>query len=64
MGATADNKNFGNEIGGLVTYSLLVEGKAISEVLEVVSISIHQEINVITRATLVIVDSDPDTEDF
>jgi len=53
-----------NEIGGLVTYSLLVDGNPVSEAIEIVSIEIHQEINVITRATVVIVDGDPETEDF
>jgi Rhs element Vgr protein len=56
--------NTGSEIGGLVTYSLKVDGAAVSESIETVSIDIHQEINVITRASLVIVDGDPDSEDF
>ena len=53
-----------NEIGGLVTYAMLVDGNPVSDAIEIVSIGIHQEINVISRATLVIVDGDPETEDF
>ncbi len=64
MEATAINKSSSNEVGGLVTYTLLVDGKAISEALEIASINIHQEINKITSATVIIVDGDPDTEDF
>ena len=64
METTTANKNTSGEISGLVTYSLLVEGKAISGALEIVSINIHQEINKITSATIVIVDGDPDAEDF
>ena len=56
--------NTGSEIGGLVTYSLKVDGAAVSESIETVSIDIHQEINVITRSSLVIVDGDPESEDF
>ncbi len=58
------NTDSNNEIGGLVTYALLVDGTAVSESVEIVSIAIHQEINVITRATIVIVDGEPETEDF
>lgn len=56
--------NTENEIGGLVTYSLLVDGSAVSESIETVSIAIHQEINTITRASFVVVDGDPESEDF
>ncbi len=62
MPETTNSSN--NEIGGLVTYSLLVDGNPVSEAIEIVSIAVHQEINVITRATVVIVDGDPETEDF
>jgi Rhs element Vgr protein len=62
MPDTTNSSN--NEIGGLVTYSLLVDGNPVSEAIEIVSIAVHQEINVITRATVVIVDGDPETEDF
>lgn len=62
MPETANTSN--NEIGGLVTYSLLVDGNPVSDAIEIVSLSVHQEINVITRATIVIVDGDPETEDF
>ena len=58
------NNDSNNEIGGLVTYALLVDGTAISESIEIVSIEIHQEINVITKARFVIVDGEPETEDF
>ncbi len=64
MADTANLKTSNDEIGGLVTYKLLVDGKAVSEALEIVSINIHQEVNKITSATIVIVDGDPDTEDF
>ena len=64
MPTTASNTNSSVEMGGLVTWSLLVDDKAISEALEIVSINIHQEINSITKATLVIVDGDPSTQDF
>ncbi|MEO8960780.1 MAG: type VI secretion system tip protein VgrG [Ginsengibacter sp.] len=64
MNATTVNKNISSEVGSLVAYKLLVEGKPVSEALELVSINIHQEINVITKATIVIVDGDPDTKDF
>lgn len=62
MADTANSSN--NEIGGLVTYSLLVDGNPVSEAIEIVSIEIHQEVNVITRSIVVIVDGDPETEDF
>jgi Rhs element Vgr protein len=62
MPETTNSSN--NEIGGLVTYSLLVDGNPFSDAIEIVSIQVHQEINVITRATVVIVDGDPETEDF
>lgn len=64
MTVPANIKTSHDEIGGLVTYKLLVDGKAVSEALEIVSITIHQEINKITGATVVIADGDPDTEDF
>jgi len=56
--------NTSNEISGLVTYSLLVDGTAVSESIETVSIETYQEINRITRARLVIVDGEPDAADF
>jgi Rhs element Vgr protein len=62
MPETTNSSN--NEIGGLVTYSLLVDGNPVSDAIEIVSIAVHQEINAITRATVVIVDGDPETEDF
>ncbi len=58
------NTDSNNEIGSLVTYVLLVDDTAVSESIEIVSIETHQEINVITRATIVILDGDPVTEDF
>jgi Rhs element Vgr protein len=62
MAQPANSSN--NEIGGLVTYSLLVDGNTVSDAIEIISIEIHQEINVITRATIIIVDGDPEAEDF
>lgn len=56
--------NTSNEIGGLVTYSLLVDGTAVSGSIEIVSIETCQEINKITRASLVIVDGEPDAANF
>ena len=56
--------NTSNEIGGLVTYSLLVEGTAVSGSIEIVSIETYQEINRITRACLVIVDGEPEAANF
>src|SRR3954452_12693149 len=64
MATTTDNKKETNNVGGLVTNNLKVDGKPISQALEIISISIHQEINKITSATLVIVDGDPATQDF
>lgn len=64
MPDSSNIKNSNNEIGGLVTSALLVDGTAISEALEIVSINILQEINKITTATVIIVDGDPDTKDF
>ena len=56
--------NTSNEIGGLVTYSLLVDGTAVSGSIEIVSIDTYQEINRITRASLEIVDGEPDAANF
>ncbi|MFN8134125.1 MAG: type VI secretion system tip protein VgrG [Bacteroidales bacterium] len=56
--------NTSNEIGGLVTYSLLVDGTAVSGSIEIVSIETYQEINRITRASLEIVDGEPDAANF
>lgn len=53
-----------NEIGGLVSYSLRVDENPVPEAVEILSIEVHQEINVITRATIVIVDGDPESQDF
>src|SRR5687768_14788705 len=64
MAETLKKKKPSGQVGDLVTYSLKVDDKPISESLEIVSINIHHEINVITRATIVIVDADPATEDF
>jgi len=58
------NTDSRNEIGGLVTYALLVDSTAVSESIEIVSIAIHQEINIITRASIVIVDGEPENADF
>lgn len=64
MSDTSAIKNSNNEIDGLVTNSLLVDNAPVSETVEIVSISIHQEINKITSATIIIVDGDPAEEDF
>ncbi len=53
-----------DDIGAAVSYTLKVDNQPVSEALEIVSINIHQEINFITRATIVLIDSDPDTEHF
>jgi len=64
MAVEVQDKKNSSEVGGSVSYAMLIDGKVISEALEIVSIDIHQEINIVTRATVVIVDGDPDTKDF
>jgi Rhs element Vgr protein len=64
LATATDTKKSTEDIGGLVTCKLKVDGKVISESFDIISINIHQEINVITRATIVLADGDPSSEDF
>jgi Rhs element Vgr protein len=48
----------------IVTYQILVDGNKVPKKYHVTNISIHQEINKIPTATLVLIDGEPSKEDF